>query len=119
MSTKQIYSEKLFSYGTLQLESVQLSTFGRQLTGVADILPGYQLSEIRINDSDVVATSNVAVHPIVIPTGNPVDQVKGVVFDISPQELQQADEYEVDDYKRVSVQLQSGVLAWLYIAAEQ
>ena len=35
-------TELLFSYGTLQLESVQLSTFGRALTGTADALPEYR-----------------------------------------------------------------------------
>lgn len=33
--------EKLFSYGTLQLEQVQLDTFGRLLEGQADTLQGY------------------------------------------------------------------------------
>jgi hypothetical protein len=31
----------LFSYGTLQISSVQVATFGRELTGRADWLPGY------------------------------------------------------------------------------
>jgi len=30
----------LFSYGTLQEERVQLSTFGRRLSGEPDALPG-------------------------------------------------------------------------------
>ena len=33
-------TELLFSYGTLQIEAVQLSTFGRKLVGTADELPG-------------------------------------------------------------------------------
>lgn len=39
---------KLFSYGTLQYESVQLSTFGRKLSGAADSLLGYKLEKIKI-----------------------------------------------------------------------
>ena len=31
----------LFSYGTLQLESVQLSSFGRRLEGEPDAMTGY------------------------------------------------------------------------------
>jgi hypothetical protein len=34
----------LFSYGTLQLEAVQLATFGRKLNGAADGLPGFEQS---------------------------------------------------------------------------
>lgn len=33
----QATTELLFSYGTLQLESVQLATFGRKLVGAADV----------------------------------------------------------------------------------
>src|SRR5579871_1487612 len=31
----------LFSYGTLQEKNVQIATFGRELTGRRDALPGY------------------------------------------------------------------------------
>jgi len=111
------YTEKLFSYGTLQHESVQLSTFGRRLEGAEDILTEYHLSQLEINDTKVIEKSGSATHPILIYTGNKLDEVKGVVFDVSAEELQQADEYEVKDYKRVSVKLQSGVTAWVYVSA--
>ena len=111
------FSEKLFSYGTLQYESVQLSTFGRPLQGTHDILRGFQLSELKINNPDVVKTSGDAVHPILIHTGNETDTVKGMVFDITHEELQQADAYEVEEYKRVRVKLSSEVLAWVYVSA--
>jgi len=39
------------------------------------------------------------------------------VFEITQQELEAADRYEVSDYKRVSVLLKSGVHAWVYIKA--
>ena len=35
-------TQLLFSYGTLQLEAVQLATFGRKLAGTADGLPGFE-----------------------------------------------------------------------------
>jgi hypothetical protein len=38
----------LFSYGTLQQEDVQLSTFGRLLHGQRDELPGFEQSFVRI-----------------------------------------------------------------------
>jgi hypothetical protein len=40
------------------------------------------------------------------------------VFEITPDELKQADDYEVDSYKRVAVTLQSGKNAWVYVKAE-
>lgn len=116
MNTKNIYTEKLFSYGTLQYEAVQISTFGRKLNGSRDILIGYRLSHIQIHDTNVVATSGESVHPILINTGNKEDKVSGIVFDISIEELQLADKYEVADYKRVCVQLHSGASAWVYVS---
>ena len=45
--------ELLFTYGTLQLEEVQLQTFGRKLEGKPDALVGYRLvmTKIRMNAS--------------------------------------------------------------------
>jgi len=109
--------EKLFSYGTLQLETVQLETFGRLLTGNEDILPGYTLDEIQIQDKAVIATSGTDRHPILKYTGLSSDSVAGTVFEITEDELQQSDEYEVAEYQRVSAQLKSGVTAWIYADA--
>lgn len=37
-------TERLFSYGTLQQENVQIATFGRLLNGAPDALVGFKLS---------------------------------------------------------------------------
>lgn len=110
-------TEKLFSYGTLRYEAVQLATFGRKLTGSSDVLTGFQLNMLEINDPNVVATSGESAHPIISFTGNHHDQIPGMVFDVSADELEQADTYEVDDYKRISVKLSSGIQAWVYVNA--
>ncbi|WP_225316911.1 gamma-glutamylcyclotransferase [Legionella longbeachae] len=41
-----------------------------------------------------------------------------MVFDVSKEELERADEYEVEDYKRIQVKLASGLSAWVYVQAE-
>jgi len=105
----------LFSYGTLQYESVQLSTFGRVLRGTHDILLGYKLSTIEIIDPDVITLSGESIHKILHYTDNLNDCVEGMLFEITPEELQQSDRYEVDSYKRVLIKLQSGQDAWVYI----
>ena len=110
--------ENLFSYGTLQIENVQLDTFGRLLAGSADSLSGYKKEMVKIEDEKVVATSGEAYHPIITFTDNPNDEIAGTVFEITPEELKQADEYEVDSYKRISVQLKSGKKAWVYVEAK-
>ena len=109
------HCEKLFSYGTLQYEHVQLATFGRKLQGHHDILIGYQLSQLQITNPDVIATSGQAIHPVLIHTGIESDQIPGMIFDISLSELLQADIYEAQNYKRVSATLLSGKSVWVYI----
>src|ERR1700744_1290429 len=110
-------TEWLFSYGTLQQEGVQLSTFGRLLEGRPDALPGFRQTMVRITDPDVLAKSGKEFHPIVTPSEDPADAIDGTVFQVSAEELAQADIYEVDDYKRVAVTLRSGLQAWVYVAA--
>ncbi len=105
----------LFSYGTLQQEEVQQSTFGRLLTGRADALVGYSQSLLRIDDDAVVATSGLSHHPIVRFSGDAEDRVAGTVFEISEAELARADRYEVSDYQRVLAPLASGEQAWVYV----
>jgi hypothetical protein len=108
-------TELLFSYGTLQLESVQMATFGRKLDGASDSLRGYELVPLKIEDPTVVAVSGKAVHTMARFTGLASDVVSGVVFAVTPEEIQKADEYEVAAVKRVAVVLESGVHAWVYI----
>ncbi|MDE3145475.1 MAG: gamma-glutamylcyclotransferase, partial [Bacteroidota bacterium] len=46
------------------------------------------------------------------------DKIKGSVFAITGEELMQADKYEVDDYKRIAVTLESGKVAWVYVSRD-
>jgi gamma-glutamylcyclotransferase (GGCT)/AIG2-like uncharacterized protein YtfP len=107
----------VFSYGTLQLESVQLASFGRRLVGHPDEMPGYKKTVVEITDPQVLATSGERFHPIVLPSDDPADNVGGTVFEITVAELAAADKYEVSDYRRVAVVLRSGIKAWVYVKA--
>lgn len=107
----------LFSYGTLQLESVQLASFGRLLEGQRDAMPGFRKEMLEITDPEVIRTSGERFHPVVMPSDDPADAVEGQVFRITPQELEAADRYEVADYKRIAVTLRSGTRAYVYVKA--
>lgn len=107
--------ERLFSYGTLQQENVQLATFGRKLEGRADALVGFRQDMVEITDPDVLATSGARFHPIVSKSGDASDRVAGTVFSISAHELAAADAYEVADYARIDAPLASGERAWVYV----
>lgn len=110
-------TELLFSYGTLRQREVQLATFGRVLHGQADAIVGYDLHYVTIADPQVIAASGSDRHPILKPADRPEAAVEGTVFAISRVELTAADEYEVDDYQRISVTLRSGRQAWVYVFA--
>jgi hypothetical protein len=94
----------LFSYGTLQLEDVQLSTFGRRLHGASDELPGFERT--RAGEYENARF-----------TGRREDRITGIAFEVTENELAQADAYEDPAfYKRIQATLASGRIAWLYVA---
>ena len=109
--------ELLFTYGTLQLEEVQLSTFGRKLEGKPDALVGYRLVMIEIQDEDFVVKSGTADHRNLQFTGNASDLVEGIVFAVTMEELKQSDAYEPEGYERVLVECKSGLSAWIYLSS--
>jgi gamma-glutamylcyclotransferase (GGCT)/AIG2-like uncharacterized protein YtfP len=104
----------LFSYGTLQQGDVQLSTFGRALQGRPDVLVGFELSTVTIQEPAFVAASGTSEHAIVTFTGNDRDRVSGMVFEITDTELARADAYEPAGYERALAMLASGTEAWVY-----
>ena len=112
-------TEHLFSYGTLQTESVQLATFGRRLNGRPDALIGYRLRTIQIMDQEFVRTSGAEYHHNLEFTGNASDSVAGTTLAVTEHELKQADAYEPDGYKRGRVNLRSGIEAWVYLCVDE
>lgn len=107
----------LFSYGTLQLPSVQETTFGRLLEGERDAVVGFRLGAVRIEDPHVVAASGSEVHPVLVPADDPTAVVEGTVYVLGDAALGAADDYEVDAYARALFPLRSGRTAWVYVLA--
>ncbi|MGN7863376.1 gamma-glutamylcyclotransferase family protein [Chryseobacterium sp. 22458] len=105
----------LFSYGTLQKEQVQLETFGRILQGEKDTLSGYRLTMLEITDPEVLRKSGQKFHPVLKFSGNVEDQIEGILFEVTDAEILQADEYEVDDYKRIETTFKSGKTGFIYV----
>ena len=98
MTTGQL----LFSYGTLQDESVQRATFGRRLGGQADALAGYEVRQEKFRN--------------VQHNGRSDTRVEGTVYEVTDAELRAADAYEAaDGYGRILVVLESGRQAWIYL----
>ena len=110
----------LFSYGTLQQEEVQLSTFGRKLDGEKDLLLGYEPSLVKIPDPAVATRLGKTHHDNVKATGDDWSNVQGTVFEITDDELAKADRFEAEfDYERLTAALASGKEAWVYVHSPQ
>lgn len=110
----------LFSYGDLQREPVQLATFGRRLAGAGDALAGFELSLVPIEDPQVAARLGRTHHANARSNGNEISRVRGMVFEVTDDELARADVFEAAfAYLRVSVVLASGRDAWVYIHGQQ
>ena len=108
-------TEALFSYGTLQLRDVQLANYGRELAGERDTLTGYRVEDLVVTRPDVVSISGKAVHAIARHTGDPADRIEGTLFELTEPELAATDDYEVEPYRRIEVELESGRTAWAYV----
>ncbi len=95
----------LFCYGTLQDPAVQLQIFSRKWQGSEARLPGYTSAPEKI----------AGLYPVIVPSQDPKESVKGEVYLISAPELVLADTYEGVGYKRIRVLLNSGIEAWVYV----
>ena len=108
----------LFSYGSLQQEDVQLSTFGRRLIGQRDELCGFEPGLVKIDDPQMAAALGRSHHANVVFTGRDDSRVAGIAFAVDDAELARVDRYEAEfSYERVDAELGSGRRAWVYIHA--
>jgi gamma-glutamylcyclotransferase (GGCT)/AIG2-like uncharacterized protein YtfP len=105
----------LFSYGTLRQSEVQLATYGRLLDATPDALIGYRLERVLIEDPHVVQLSGKAVHTIARESGDPADRIPGMLFELTEAELASTDAYESAAYARITVTLESGRVAFVYV----
>jgi len=111
-------NEYLFSYGTLQKKTVQLDLFGRILSGSVDVLRGYKISTIEIADEAFLSKGEAKYQKTLLISNNERDRVNGMALEVTNDELLLADKYEPQNYKRVSVMLESGKKAWVYVDTE-
>ncbi|AWG22147.1 gamma-glutamylcyclotransferase [Flavobacterium faecale] len=102
---------KLFAYGSLQETDIQQNIFGRSLKGTPDSLIGYTVTKIEIEEEFGMAS-----YPIITSTEKREDVIKGLLYEITDEELLMADTYEGVHYKRMEVLLESNQIAWAFTA---
>ena len=109
----------LFSYGSLQQEDVQVSTFGRRFDGARDELPGFEPARVAIEDPQIAARIGRDHHANARFSGNAGSCVPGMAFDVTDAELARCDECEREfSYVRIGATLRSGKRAWVYVHAD-
>ena len=87
---------------------MQQSLFGRHMIMHEDELVGFELGSVQHGPET---------HSIVKETGDAEHRVKGMVLEMTDRELAVADEYEPEEYKRISTVLASGQEVWVYTDA--
>ena len=103
----------VFTYGTLQLPSIQQQLFGRTIEGHDDMLHGFALGKIPISDP-VISREIGCDHYLAIYPAETARPLHGKVLQLSEAELLIADHYEGTLYQRIQVFLHSGEKAWVY-----
>lgn len=102
----------LFTYGTLQNETVQIKLFGRLLKGHRDQVRGYKIIQLVLENE---TGSRQKAYPAAVPGDDAVDIISGMVYILTETELKIADLYETAAYHRVLTRLISGRTAWIYL----
>ena len=99
----------LFAYGTLRESDVQRAVFGREPDGEADALTGFRLDAVSI-DGERYRTLRA--------DSGGGHRIEGLALALRGSELPRADAYEgATHYVRVSVRLDSGRQAFVYVSA--
>ena len=78
---------------------------------------GYIIAEVQIVNEAVIAKSGRDFHPIAKFTGLRHNRIPGTVYEVSKEELNHADRYEVEFYQRILTILESGKSSWVYVEA--
>ena len=99
-------TEELFVYGTLKLPEIQREIIGREVELHSDTLMGYKTEPVMIDQTE---------YRVLVPDQG--SEVEGALISITKDELTRIDRYEPEDYKRISVTVNSGKTAWVYVKA--
>ena len=94
----------LFVYGTLIDDETRKNILKRSVSGTPATLDEYNLEEIIIENESYPAAEKRS-----------GCLIKGLLIEITSEELKELDVYETDAYKRREVELTNRERAWVYI----
>ena len=103
MAKQLPFRQPVFVYGTLMSPGTRFKALGHQVDGTPDVLLGYD-KKLDAQGYPYLQKS----------AGLTPGVVKGLLLDLTTQDLATLDNYEDKRYHRMRVKLQSGQLAWTY-----
>lgn len=105
----------LFSYDTLRSQDLQIQHYGRKLEGIDGALSGYTLKDSTINDVSMTEHSHTTTPQIAIKSKEKSDTLKGMVFEITGEELVETDKMAAPNSNRILATTDAGVEVWVYV----
>ena len=95
--------KNIFVYGSLLDKALRTNVLGHDTEGVKDILEDYTLDTHSV----------LGRYPTVIKSEG--DFVRGEIFKVNGDDIENMDRYESHYYKKIEVTLKSGVMSLVYI----
>lgn len=106
----------VLTYGILNLESVQMKIYGKELKSSSDVLNGYKLNSVELKDANLIEDTGTNTIQIARNTKDENDTIEAYVFEITGEELMKTDNYLFTNFKRVSETSQKGLNVWVYVS---
>lgn len=107
-------TEHLFTYGALRVPETQRALFGRVPGSREEVLSGFRLDH-RAHPGP--HEGPLARWRALRATGDPLDKVVGLVLQVTETELDAADDFEMMEFARREVVVDSGLRVWVYVVA--
>jgi len=99
-------TQYIFVYGTLRLKSLRRELLGHETLSLPGRLNGFSTGSVILDGIE---------YPIITENPDSKETINGEYFAVDEQDLEKIDAYESYAYRRNKVELENGIVAWVYI----
>lgn len=103
----------IFTYEISKSNDIQLQNNGDKHNGTKDTLSGYKIHSL---DTENLTSDDSSQNQIATKSADKSNQIEGLVFEITGEELIEVDKSEVSKSKRVMETTDLGAEVWVYVA---
>lgn len=115
IAQEKMKKQRLFLYGSWLQSNMQIEVFGRVLQGVDDTLIGYKLEHLKHTVKSTNGNDHETCFSVAIKSTVNSDRLDGKIFEITTEELYLTNKGGLEDCARVTLPLESGIRAWVYL----